>query len=212
MRKAAIAAAITVAATFSALVLALYLWRIEPFLPERGGTTCFAAHYDPPRPIDLSSPRRDERSVGEVSSMRVEIHFPPTEKPYRSGSTGGGYDWRYSLRLDAGLTNSERLTSTATCEWRDIFINRIVPALSCYIDCDGGSVTVWRQIGRNALSVRFEAAERLRTGENCGGSGSRVFIGAEQSARSLPVSVAGQCESQTSEHSVQPSALISVSE
>jgi hypothetical protein len=185
MRKVAITAAVTVAATFSALMLALYLWRIEPFLPERGGTTCFAANYDPPRPIDLSSPRRDERSVGEVSSMRVEIHFPPDEKPYRSGL--GGYDWRYSLRLDARLTGSERLTSAATCEWNDSFVGRIDPALSCYIDCDGGSVAVWRNIGRSALSVRFEAGERLRTGENCSGSGGRVFIGAEQEARSLPV-------------------------
>jgi hypothetical protein len=178
MRKAAIAAA----AVLSALVLALYLWRIEPFLPERGGTTCFSANYDPPRPIDLSSPRRDERSVGEVSSMRVEIYFPPGEKPYRSGSTGGGYDWRYSLRLDARLANSERLSSAATCEWSESFIDRIIPALSCYIDCDGGSVTVWRKIGRNALSARFEAGERLRTGESCGGTGGQVFIGAEQSA------------------------------
>jgi hypothetical protein len=183
MRKTAIAAT----ALLSALVLAIYLWRIEPFLPERGGTTCFAANSDPPLPIDLSSPRRDERSVGELSSMRVEIYFPPTEKPYRSGSTGGGYDWRYSLRLDAGLTNGDRLTSAATCEWSESFINRVVPALSCYIDCDGGSVTVWRNIGRNALSVRFEPGERLRTGESCGGTGSRVFIGAEQEARSLPV-------------------------
>ena len=76
MRKAAIAAA----ALLSTLVLTIYLWRIEPLLPERGGTTCFAANYDPPRPIDLSSPRRDERSVGNVSSMRLEIHFPPDEK------------------------------------------------------------------------------------------------------------------------------------
>lgn len=173
-------------------MLAIYLWRIEPFLPERGGTTCFAATYDPPRPIDLSSPQRDERSVGDVSSMRIEIHFPSDEEPYRSGSSVGGYDWRYSLRLDAGLANSERLTSQATCEWRESFIGRIMPALSCYIDCDGGGVTVWRSFGRNALSVRFEAGERLRTGGSCGGSGGRVFIGAESSERSLPVG-AGRC-------------------
>jgi hypothetical protein len=189
MRKAAISAA----ALLSALVLAIFLWRIEPFLPERGGTTCFAANYDPPRPIDLSSPRRDERSVGDVSSMRIEIYFPPAEKPYRSGPSDGGYDWRYSLRLDARLAGSERLTSEATCEWSEGFIGRIMPALSCYIDCDGGSVTVWRKIGRNALSVRFEAGERLRTGGSCGGTGGRVFIGAEQSARSLAVDAAGRC-------------------
>ena len=187
MRKVAL----TAAALFSALVLAIYLWRIEPFLPERGGTTCFAANYNPPRPIDLSSPKRDERSVGDVSSMRVEIHFPPTETPFRSGL--GGYDWRYSLRLDAKLAKGERLTSAATCEWRDSFISRMFPELSCYIDCDGGGVTVWREIGRNALSVRFEAGERLKTGGSCGGGGS-VFIGAEKEARSLPVkAAAGQC-------------------
>ena len=189
MRKAAIAAA----ALLSTLVLAICLWRIEPLLPERGGTTCFAANYDPPRPIDLSSPRRDERSVGEVSSMRVEIHFPPNEKPFRGGS--GGYDWRYSLRLDAGLANGEHLTSAATCEWSSGFVSRIIPAfaLSCYIDCDGGSVTVSRSFGRNALSVQFEPGERLRTGENCSGGSGRVFIGAEQETRSLPVEATGRC-------------------
>ena len=188
MRKAAIAAA----ALLFTLVLAIYLWRIEPFLPERGGTTCFAATYDPPRPVDLSSPKRDARSVGDVSSMRVEIHFPPTEKPYRSGPSGGGYDWRYSLRLDAKLANSQRLTSTAICEWHDSFIDLIMPALSCYIDCDGGSVTVWRRFGRNALTVQFDAGERLRTGGSCGEGGS-VFMGAEKEARSLPIEVTGQC-------------------
>jgi hypothetical protein len=36
MRKAAV----SVAAILSVLALALYLWRIEPLLPTRGGTTC----------------------------------------------------------------------------------------------------------------------------------------------------------------------------
>lgn len=184
-------AAISVATILSALALALYLWRIEPFLPERGGTTCFAADYAPPRPIDLSSPRRDQRSVGDVKSVQVEIHFPPNERPFHAGSTGSGYDWRYSLRLDARLTNSERLTSTAICEWTDAVVDRIMPALSCYIDCDGGSVTVWRRWGRNGLSVQLEPGERLKTGGSCG-EGGTTFIGAEREARSLPVNFAPQ--------------------
>ena len=102
------------------------------------------------------------------------------------------------------LANSERLTSAASCEWSDGFVSRLLPALSCYIDCDGGSVTVWRKIGRNALSVRFEAGERLRTGGSCGEGGS-LFIGAEQSARSLPVDATGQCgpEPAGSRHSAE---------
>jgi len=34
---------LAVAATFSVATLGIYLWRIAPLLPERGGTTCFAA-------------------------------------------------------------------------------------------------------------------------------------------------------------------------
>jgi hypothetical protein len=157
MRKAALTAAVMV----SARVLTLWFWRLSPLLPERGGTTCFAADYTPPRPIDLTSPRRDKQSIGEVSSMRIEIHFPPDETPFRN-SKDGGYDWRYSLRLGARMTKGDRLSAAAICEARDTFFDRIVPAQFCYIDCDGGSVTVWREFGQSALSVRFEAGERLK--------------------------------------------------
>jgi hypothetical protein len=187
MRKAAI----SVAVILSALVLALYLWRIEPFLPERGAATCFAAEYHPPRPIDLSSPRRDKRSVADIKSMRLKISLSPDEKPYNDGK-GGGYDWRYTLHLDARLTNGERLTSASICEWSEGAIGHIIPALFCYIDCDGGSVTVFRKIGQNALSAWFEPGERLRTGRTCDGGGG-VFMGAEKEWRRLEVDKVGTC-------------------
>jgi hypothetical protein len=187
MRRAAL-----VAATISAaLAFALFLWRIDPLLPARGGTACFAADYSAPRPIDLSSPRRDQRSTGEVTSTQIAIHFAPDEEPFRSGTSGGDYDWRYSLKLRAKLVNGETLWSWATCNWSDGGIDRIVPALFCYIDCDGGSVTIWRKIGRRGLLARFEAGERLRVGGSCGG-GRPLFIGADQEARSLPVDAVPQ--------------------
>jgi hypothetical protein len=185
MRKLAIAAA----AIFSALALAIFFWRIEPLLPARGGTTCFAADYAPARPIDLSSPRRDTKSVGEVKSLRLKIWFPPDERPFRDEHAGRGYDWRYSLRLDARLKDEELLSTSAICEWSDGSADRILPALFCYIDCDGGSVTVFRKIGRNALSLWFEPGERLKTGGSCGGGGA-LFIGAEKEWRNLPASAA----------------------
>lgn len=184
MRKAAISAA----AVFPALVLALTLWRIEPFLPERGGATCFAADYNPPRPIDLSSSRRDKKSTAEVKSMRLKISLSPNEKPFRNG-TGGGYDWRYTLYLDARLTNDELLSSAAICEWSEGGVSRIMPVLSCYIDCDGGGVSVFRKIGQNALSAVFDPGERLRTGQTCDGGGG-VFMGSEKEWRSFPVEAA----------------------
>jgi len=120
--------------------------------------------------------------------MRLEIFLSPDERPFRN-QQGRCYDWRYSLRLHAGLANGERLSTTAICEWSAGFVERILTAMSCYIDCDGGSVTVWRKFGRNALSVRFEAGERLKTGGSCG-EGGAVFIGAEREARDLPVELA----------------------
>ncbi|WP_027553881.1 hypothetical protein [Bradyrhizobium sp. Cp5.3] len=166
--------------------LALFLWRIEPLLPARGGTSCFAANYSPARPIDLSSPRGDQRSTGEVSAARLQIHFPPDEHPFRSGSPGLDYDWRYVLRLETRLANGELLTSKAICNRNDTFGDRIMPALFCDLDCDGGTITLWRKIGRDGLSARFEAGERLRTGGSCG-QGLPLYIGADQEARSLPV-------------------------
>ncbi len=187
MRKAAI----SITVILSAPVLALYFWRIEPLLPARGGATCLAANYDPPRQIDLSSPRRDKKSTADVKSMRLKISLSPDEKPYSDGR-GGGYGWRYALYLDARLTNGERLTSASICEWREGFVGHVIPALFCYIDCDGGSVTVFRKIGQNALAVWFEPGERLRTGQTCDGGGG-VFIGAEKDWRRLPVSNAEKC-------------------
>ncbi|MBI5263663.1 MAG: hypothetical protein HY852_17790 [Bradyrhizobium sp.] len=185
MRKAAI----SVAAMLSALVLAIYSWRISPFLPERGGSTCFAAEYNPPRPIDLASPRRDKQSVAEVSSMKLQISLSPDEQPFRDQHSGRSYDWRYTLRLHAGMANGERLSTAAICEWSDTVGDRMVPALSCYIDCEGGSVSVWRKIGQNALSARFEAGEWLKISNGCG-SGGAVYIGADRQARSLAVEAA----------------------
>jgi hypothetical protein len=69
----------------------------------------------------------------------------------------------------------------------------MLPPLFCYIDCDGGSVTVWRRIDQSALSARFEAGERLKTGGSCG-SGGTTFIGAEKEARSFPVEAVAQCK------------------
>ncbi|OKO77930.1 hypothetical protein AC629_31045 [Bradyrhizobium sp. NAS80.1] len=184
-------AAVVAAAVWSTMALALFLWRIEPLLPARGGSTCFAADYSPARPVDLSSPRRDHRSIGEVSSTRLAIHFLPGEHPFRSGTPGLDYDWRYVLKLEARLVNGELLTSEAFCNRSDTFGDRIMPALFCDIDCDGGTITLWRNIGRSGLTARFEAGERLRTGGSCG-EGRPLYIGADQEARSLPADAAPQ--------------------
>lgn len=184
--------AISVAAVLSSLALALHLWRIEPLLPEPGGTACFTADYDPPRPIDLSSPRRDRKSTADVKSMRLRIVSHPDMKPYRDERSGRRYDRIYSLKLDLTLADGRNLSSWSSCEWSTP--DRIMPALFCYIDCDGGNASVFRKIGQNAVSVWFEPGERLRTGQTCDGRGG-VFIGAEKEWRRLAVAATEkQCD------------------
>jgi len=168
------------------LVLAVLAWRISPLMPERGAAACFAGRYDPPRPVQLSSPRRDQQSMGAMSSMRLRLTLPTDERPFHDERSGRTYDWRYVLRLEADLSDGGRLSTSAACEWSDSLPARLIPVLSCTIDCDGGGVSVWRRIGRNALAVRFEASERMRMGEGCGAGGS-IFIGADDEARSFPL-------------------------
>lgn len=195
MRKLAVSSAAIAAALVLTFALVIYLWRLSPLLPVRGGTACFAASYDPARPIDLSSPRGDNKSVGEVRTLKLRITFPPGEEPFRDERSGRGYDWRYDLRLDATLASGDRLSAGAYCEASEGFADRIMPALFCNIDCDGGAVTIWRKIGQSAVSVRFEAGERLRMSNGCGAAGA-IFIGADQEARSLAAETASpqQCE------------------
>lgn len=174
-------------ATLAGVVLALLLWRIWPLLPQRSGAeACFAAEYDPPRPLHLMSRRPDRQSMGAVKAMSAGILFPTQEQRYRDERSGRAYDWRYILRLQAELASGERLSTAAICEWNDDFADRtILPTLSCYIDCEGGSVSIWRRIARHSLSVRFEANEYLKSG-SCGSVGA-VFMGANEEARSFPL-------------------------
>jgi hypothetical protein len=173
--------------TLLAMVAALLLWRIWPLLPQHvGGEMCFTAKYDPPRPLHLISRHPDRRTMGGVKSMSVRIWLPPEEQPYRDERSGQSYDWRYSLHLRAELASGEVLSTASICEWSNTFAERtILPVLECYIDCEGGSVSAWRRIGRNSLSVRFEAKEHLKS-DSCG-SVSAVFMGADSEALSFPL-------------------------
>jgi hypothetical protein len=116
--------------------------------------------------------------------MRLSLVSHAEFKPWRDERSGRGYDRMFSVRLDLALVDSRNLSSSASCEWSAP--DRILPALFCYIDCDGGSVSVFRKIGQNALSAWFDPGERLRTGQSCDGGGG-VFIGAEKEWRRLPV-------------------------
>lgn len=113
--------------TLLAMVAALLLWRIWPLLPQRGGgEACFAAGYDPSRPLHLMSRHPDRQSMGAVKSMSARILLPAEEQPYRDERSGRSYDWRYSLRLRVELADGDRLSTASICEWSNTFGERMI--------------------------------------------------------------------------------------
>lgn len=169
------------------------LWRLSPLLPNKDDAVCFAGDFDPLRPIHLQSFGYDMRKgrfkqeeTGAVTVMRVEIRRRADDGISRRGTAAQSDDWYYTLRIEAELADGQRLSSAASCPWGDSWVDQANPQLACYIDCEGGSVSAWRQVGRNALSVRFEPRERLRMLRGCGDAGS-VGMGADTEARSFTV-------------------------
>jgi hypothetical protein len=173
---------------------AAWLWRLSPLLPEKDGgarTACFAGDFDPPRPVHLQSFGYDMRrgrfkqeKTAAITMMRIEIAGPSDERVTRKTNGAQSEDWYYILGIEALLADGERLSTAASCPWGDGWFDRINPLLACFIDCEGGSVSAWRQAGRNALTVRFEQREHLRM-HGCGDAG--VHMGADNEPRSFPV-------------------------
>jgi hypothetical protein len=169
-----------VLAALAAGITLVAVSRIAPLLPARGGATCVAATYAQPRPLVIG-PGTSRRRLAAVSGLAVRIHFPAGETPYDGPNF---YDWRYVLQLSVDLADGRHLSTSATCEWVDGWVSQALPALDCYIDCEGGSVSVWRQPGRDGLAVTFAPHERLRMMHGCGEGGA--FIGAEAEWVTLP--------------------------
>ena len=153
------------------------LWRLSPILPEKdskNAAVCFAGDFDPPHPVHLQSFGYDMRrgrfkqeQTASVKMMRVEIARPADEPETSKADGTRSKDWSYILSMEAVLADGERLSTSASCPWGDVWVDRINPLLACFIDCEGGSVSAWRQAGRNALTVRFEQREHLRM-HGCG--------------------------------------------
>lgn len=166
----------------AAPVAAAHHTRVAPLLPADGARVCFAAAYDPPRPVELTTARRDAVSLAPVTSLRLALDLPVETESDRAHH----FARTYNLTLDTRLGDGRALSTMAQCDWAGPWVGLIDPSLFCFIDCDGGTVSLWRVPGATSLSLYFEPRERLRMSDGCG-SGPNVYIGADAEARSFPM-------------------------
>jgi hypothetical protein len=173
--------------------MAAYLWRLAPLLPASGGTVCFAGKFDVPRPVHIQSfgysqerGRFTQQSMEAMTAMRVRIKNPASTRVPDGARTQADSSYIISFHVEAVLAGGLRLSTAASCQWGNTWVDQIVPELACFIDCEGGSVSAWRKAGGNSLSVWFKPREHLRMVHGCGDSGN-VFIGAATEALSFPV-------------------------
>jgi len=182
---------VAVVSAAALLAAAISLWRVSALLPDKDGGVCFAGDFDPPRPIHLQTFGYDMRrghfkqeQTGAVAKMRVEIRRLADDGNASQATATQSNEWLYIFSTKTVLADGRLLTTGATCPWGDGWVDWINPQLACFIDCEGGGVSAWRQAGRDGLSVRFESGEHLRM-HGCGDAG--VHMGADSEARSFPL-------------------------
>jgi hypothetical protein len=100
------------------------------------------------------------------------------------------YDWIYNFTLVGNITGLGTVHARGECPWYETSsVETSIGALSadsfrlgCGIDCDGGSMSVWRVPGTGALKLVFgEYGLRMKLG--CGGGGRGAHFNVRTSAR-----------------------------
>jgi hypothetical protein len=163
---------------------------IRPLLPGPGGFACFTGSYTG-RSVDVDDWSKGKRvptghngSDGQPA-MRIEFEHtadvPVTALTLRLDydDRKASYDWIFNFKLVAEAGPLGTLHAHGECPWYDRTVadgpgvcgtEANTFRLGCGIDCDGGSMSLTRAIGADALKLDFwEHGLLMRPG--CGGGG-----------------------------------------
>lgn len=167
----------------------LFAWRfveIERLLPvEDGQSVCFTATVR-----DRTLHVRDWSKTTRLPTGAVSPDGDPIVRPVPADrgslnvrrfvlaldydSRKADYDWIYNFHLSAivdGL-DAPMLAAGECPSYKAKFPGFGPPALSCYIDCDGGFLNILRPVGKSGMSIAFDPKFPLRMKVGCGGRGS----------------------------------------
>ena len=166
---------VTVAAVFAAGAVAVALTavaagRIEPLLPEEGSNRCFAGSYSGSTALTFGFHSEKRTEAAHVTRFVLRLGREPGQARRNGSMTRYHFDWRYDFRLIAETSDKGKFHSAGQCDWTEDAIAHVVQALYCFIDCDGGGITLERSPARSAIDMLWDADGWLRM-STCGGGG-----------------------------------------
>jgi len=166
--------------------------RIAPLLPPEGESTCYTGRFAGDQALTFGWPQEHRKDQAHVTAMTLRLERPREQTPYRDGSTGYRFDWRYEFSLLAETSDRGEFRSGGECDWTDDALGAVEWNLYCFIDCDGGGIGVSRVPARGALTVSWESDSWLRM-SSCGGGGEILRGGETTKSFTLQAADAATC-------------------
>jgi hypothetical protein len=161
-------AGLVLTAVLAVAIVTAVAARIEPLLPTEDRAACFAGTFDGTQTLAFGLPRK---ASGEAATIvRLTLHL--TRSGARSDPRNSyRFDRRYDFMITADVRGHGQLRGGGQCDWTEDALSRVQPDLACFVDCDGGAITLWRMPLRRSLFVRWGAGDYLRMA-SCGDPGA----------------------------------------
>lgn len=152
------------------------LARIEPLLPPERGSACFTGKFAGELRLVRGRPHQERADEEPVVALQLRLDRRGDQEPHWDRAVGWGWDWQYDLTLEVTTATRNYRGNGTQCNWSSNLLSHIVPDLGCYIDCDGGGISIRRVPGRAAMDVVWDIKSWLRM-SSCGGGGEILRAG-----------------------------------
>lgn len=166
--------------------------RIHPMLPPAGESRCFSGSFSSTPALTFGFPHEHRTDVAHVKRFVLKLDRDPDQAPHHDSMTGYSFDWRYDFRLLAETSDKGTFHTGGQCDWLENMTSAIDTGIYCFIDCDGGGVSVQRVGGRPAIDLVWDSDGWLKMSW-CGGGGEILRAGADTKTFRLRAAPAADC-------------------
>lgn len=170
---------------------------ITPLLPAEGQSVCFSSAFADGKELRFGWGDKVDEGPAPMRAMRVLIQRPPPPEPPEPGSSFygqpvHGFGFTLLATVTAEILGKGSFRAPTQCGGSDGWLSRIDPELGCWIDCDGGGITIARVPGRGAVTVTWGKSWHLRM-SSCGGGGAYLRAPGEALSFRLEPAPAERC-------------------
>jgi hypothetical protein len=127
---------------------------IEPMLPSAGSAVCLATSAAVSTKVTLRAGPHAKASTDIVEQLTLRLARKADQLPQRVAN-GYSFDWRYDFRVTAKLRGQGTLHGGGQCDWVDDAGSHWQFDLSCFRDCEGGSLDLYRVPFRRSFALAW---------------------------------------------------------